>query len=173
VKSDKEVKLDKKVTAATQQNKTAQEQESKVQEAKKEEAKAEEEQQGNAINKENNQDKLEAFNRHEKTDDTLREARKAAFKNATAVDNNTVHFFDYDNAKQSWNNDWAAYRNARDAIHPCKIPESDNFLGAQQCRFNWECRGARTCERGGWCTGFDGCEGSALPLEAPGLEPDF
>lgn len=165
--------MEKKVAAKSAETKVAQEKEVKAEETKKEAEKAKEEVQGQKINTENNKDKLEAFNRHEKTDDTLREARKKAFKDANKIENNTVHFFEYDNAKQSWNNDWAAYRNAREAVHPCKIPESDNFLGAQQCRFNWECRGARTCERGGWCSGFDGCEGSALPLEAPGLEPDF
>lgn len=144
-----------------------------AEEVKKQAAAAKEEQQGAALNKQINKDKEEAFARHEKTDDTLREARKKAFKDANSVDNNSVHFFEYNNAKQSWNNDWAGYRNAREAIHPCKIAESDNFLGAQQCRFNWECRGARTCERGGWCSGYDACDGTALPLEAPGLDPDF
>jgi len=29
--------------------------------------------------------------------------------------------------------------------------------------------GVRMCERGGWCSGFDGCEGSPLPTQAPGV----
>merc|ERR1712070_312743 len=41
---------------------------------------------------------------------------------------------DYDNAKELWK-------------------------GAQQCSQSWGCRGARLCERGGWCSGYDGCEG--------------
>merc|ERR1711974_218792 len=54
---------------------------------------------------------------------------------------------DYDNAKEHWK-------------------------GAQQCSQSWECRGARLCERGGWCSGYDGCEGTPLPDQAPGLLPD-
>lgn len=71
-----------------------------------------------------------------------------------------------------WNNDWAYYRNFREDQNNCKIAESDNWYGAQQCRYAWECRGARQCERGGWCSGYDGCEGTPLPLLAPGIEPD-
>ena len=81
-----------------------------------------------------------------------------------------LHFFDFDNAKMLWNNDWEAYRENREAVeHNCRLAESDNFLGAQQCKYQWECRGARTCERGGWCSGYDGCEESPLPTQAPGL----
>merc|ERR1719468_929511 len=60
-----------------------------------------------------------------------------------------LHFFDFDNASS--------------------IAETDNWKGAQQCVESWECRGARLCERGGWCSGFDGCEGSPLPTQAPGV----
>ena len=107
-----------------------------------------------------------------KTSDELRVARNKAIANASSKDQNTVHFFEYDNAKENWNNNWAEYRNFRESQNTCKIAESDNWYGAQQCKYNWECRGARTCERGGWCSGYDGCEGTPLPLSAPGLEPD-
>ena len=81
-----------------------------------------------------------------------------------------LHFFDFDNAKMLWNNDWEAYRAAREETeHDCRLAETDNFLGAQQCKYAWECRGARTCERGGWCNGYDGCEGTPLPTQAPGV----
>merc|ERR1719329_1334188 len=81
-----------------------------------------------------------------------------------------LHFFDFDNAKMLWNNDWEAYRTAREETeHDCRLAETDNFLGAQQCKYQWECRGARVCERGGWCSGYDGCEGTPLPTESPGL----
>merc|ERR1712110_1174473 len=49
---------------------------------------------------------------------------------------------------------------------------TDNWKGAQQCSQSWECRGARLCERGGWCSGYDGCEGTPLPNQAPGLAAD-
>ena len=101
---------------------------------------------------------------------------------ATAVElgsaQDDLHFFDFDNAKMLWKNDFAAYQAAREEAdiggegNNCRLAESDNYLGAQQCKFSWECRGARTCERGGWCSGYDGCEGSPLPTQAPGLLPD-
>ena len=82
-----------------------------------------------------------------------------------------LHFFDFDNAKMLWKGDWDAYRWARESTeHDCKLAETDNWLGAQQCKYQWECRGARTCERGGWCSGYDGCEGTPLPTQSPGLE---
>ena len=89
-----------------------------------------------------------------------------------------LHFFDFDNAKMIWKNDWNAYQADRAAAdiggagNNCRLAESDNFLGAQQCKQSWECRGARTCERGGWCSGYDGCEESPLPTQAAGLLPD-
>ena len=89
-----------------------------------------------------------------------------------SVDGKPISFFDFDNAKMIWNKDWEAYRNARSDDNNCKLPESDNWLGAQQCKYSWECRGARTCERGGWCSGYDGCDGTPLPMQAPGLSPD-
>ena len=90
-----------------------------------------------------------------------------------ASNDDKLHFFEFDNAKMIWKNDWDFYRNSRDhGEHDCKLAESDNFLGAQQCRFSWECRGARICERGGWCSGYDGCEGTPLPQEAAGLSAD-
>ena len=43
-----------------------------------------------------------------------------------------LHFFEFDNAKMLWHNDWEAYRDAREAVeHDCKLAESDNYLGAQ------------------------------------------
>lgn len=89
-----------------------------------------------------------------------------------------LHIFDFDNAKMLWKNDWAYYREYREAQdadgdgNNCRLAESDNYLGAQQCKESWECRGARTCERGGWCSGYDGCLNTPLPMQAPGLLPD-
>lgn len=79
---------------------------------------------------------------------------------------------DYDNGRQLWGNNYARYRAARPNDQDCSISESDNWMGAQQCSQSWECRGARLCERGGWCSGYDGCEGTPLPDQAPGLSPD-
>ena len=45
-----------------------------------------------------------------------------------------VNFFDFNNAKMIWNNDWENYRNVHgnDADdNNCRLAESDNFLGAQ------------------------------------------
>merc|ERR1712064_269198 len=74
-----------------------------------------------------------------------------------------------DNAKELWGADWAKYRAAHPNDQDCGISESDNWKGAQQCSQSWECRGARLCERCGWCSGYDGCEGTPLPDQAPGL----
>ena len=79
---------------------------------------------------------------------------------------------DYDNGKDLWKGKWSAYRASRPNDQDCSISESDNWMGAQQCSQSWECRGARLCERGGWCSGYDGCEGTPLPDQAPGLTPD-
>ena len=79
---------------------------------------------------------------------------------------------DYDNAKELWKGDFAKYRAAHPHDQDCSISESDNWKGAQQCSQSWECRGARLCEIGGWCSGYDGCEGTPLPDQAPGLLPD-
>ena len=79
---------------------------------------------------------------------------------------------DFDNAKGVWKNDWKAYVKAHPHDQDCSVAESDNWKGAQQCSQSWECRGARLCERGGWCSGYDGCEGTPLPDQAPGLTPD-
>merc|ERR1712072_107631 len=91
---------------------------------------------------------------------------------ALAGDDDKLHFFDFDNAKMLYKGDWAAYKKTRPHDQDCSIPESDNWKGAQQCSQSWECRGARLCERGGWCSGYDGCEGTPLPDQAPGLLPD-
>merc|ERR1711918_222245 len=61
---------------------------------------------------------------------------------------------DYDNGKELWGADWAKYRAAHPNDQDCGISESDNWKGAQQCSQSWECRGARLCERGGWCSGY-------------------
>ena len=79
---------------------------------------------------------------------------------------------DYDNGKTLWAANYKKYRAARPNDQDCSISESDNWMGAQQCSQSWECRGARLCERGGWCSGYDGCEGTPLPDQAPGLAPD-
>merc|ERR1712146_94188 len=76
---------------------------------------------------------------------------------AQAGDDDKLHFFDFDNAKMLYKGDWAAYKKSRPHDNDCSIAESDNWKGAQQCVESWECRGARMCERGGWCSGFDGC----------------
>ena len=90
----------------------------------------------------------------------------------------SVHFFDFDNAKMLYQDNFEQYRADREAQalglpdNNCRLAESDNYYGAQQCKFSWECRGARLCERGGWCNGYDACEETALPLQANGLTPD-
>ena len=87
-------------------------------------------------------------------------------------------FFEFDNAKMLYKDNFEAYRDMREdqaqglPDNNCKLAESDNFYGAQQCKFSWECRGARMCERGGWCNGYDACEETPLPLQANGLLPD-
>merc|ERR1712028_163103 len=63
---------------------------------------------------------------------------------------------DFNNAQELWKGDWAKYRPAHPADQDCSISESDNWKGARQCSQSWECRGARLCERGGWCSGYDG-----------------
>ena len=92
----------------------------------------------------------------------------------TAEDDGSLHFFDFNNANMIWKKDWEAYRQVRDDgdSNNCRLAESDNWYGAQQCRFSWECRGARMCERAGWCSGYDGCEQSPLPQQSAGLLPD-
>ena len=59
----------------------------------------------------------------------------ASAENLNTISNNDkLHFFDFDNAKMIWNNNWSAYRDARDPDgdgNNCRLAESDNFLGAQ------------------------------------------
>merc|ERR1719201_2807403 len=93
----------------------------------------------------------------------------AALIATSSAQEDKLHFFDFDNAKMLYKGDWAAYKKSRPHDNDCSIAESDNWKGAQQCVESWEYRGARMCERGGWCSGFDGCEGSPLPTQAPGL----
>ena len=84
-------------------------------------------------------------------------------------DGDKLHFFNFDNSKMLYKGDWAEYKKSRPHDNDCSIAESDNWKGAQECTESWECRGARMCERGGWCSGFDGCEGTPLPTQAPGV----
>ena len=55
---------------------------------------------------------------------------------------------------------WKAYRGER-GDHDCNIQELNNWYGAQRCIENFECQGARLCERGsknlGWCSGDSAC----------------
>ena len=87
-------------------------------------------------------------------------------------------FFDLENAAALYNNNFEQYRADRESQalgmpdNNCKLAETDNYYGAQQCKFSWECRGARLCERGGWCNGYDACEETPLPMQANGLLPD-
>ena len=78
------------------------------------------------------------------------------------------------NAERYWGKNWEAYREANDDAdsNNCKIYESHNWSGAQQCKFSWECRGARSCERGGFCSGWDACVETPFPMQAPGVLPD-
>ena len=39
----------------------------------------------------------------------------------------------------------------------CSINEENNYRGPNQCWFNSECAGARTCGYGGYCQGESGC----------------
>ena len=89
-----------------------------------------------------------------------------------------LNFFEFDNAKMLYNDNFEQYRADREAQamglpdNNCKLAESDNYYGAQQCKFSWECRGARMYVRGGWCDGYDACEETPLPMQANGLLPD-
>jgi len=95
----KDIKLEKDVAEAVEKKKDEVKAEEKVEEEKKDAAKAAEKIVAEQKIEETATDKKESFARHEDTDDKLREARKAAFKDATSKDSNTVHFFEYDNAK--------------------------------------------------------------------------
>ena len=78
----------------------------------------------------------------------------------------------FPNKESLYANNWAGYKKTRQLMVDCDIYESENWLGTGKCKYSWECRGARLCERGGWCSGYDGCEGTPLPDQAPGLLPD-
>ena len=79
----------------------------------------------------------------------------------------------FTNKENLYSNNWEKYKKSRQLMVDCVIYESENWLGTGKCKYSWECRGARVCERGGWCSGYDGCEGTPLPDQAPGLAPDF
>ena len=95
-----------------------------------------------------------------------------ATTSATKID--TTDGKEVTNAEHWWGNDYEKYRTTLEDgdSNNCRIYESRNWIGAQQCKFSWECRGARTCERGGWCSGYDGCENTPFPYQAPGLATD-
>ena len=89
-------------------------------------------------------------------------AAVSASENESLFDNSAIY-----------DNDFEAYRELHSASdNDCKIYESKNFYGAQQCKFSWECRGARSCERGGFCSGWDACVETPFPMQAPGILPD-
>ena len=78
----------------------------------------------------------------------------------------------FPNKESLYGNNWDKYKKSRQLMVDCDIYESENWLGTGKCKYSWECRGARLCERGGWCSGYDGCEGTPLPDQAPGLSFD-
>ena len=78
----------------------------------------------------------------------------------------------FPNKESLYQNNWAGYKKTRQLMVDCDIYESENWLGTGKCKYSWECRGARMCERGGWCSGYDGCAETPLPEQAPGLLPD-
>ena len=51
----------------------------------------------------------------------------------TRDDDGSLHFFDFNNARMLWKEDWEGYRAARDDGdgNNCRLAESDNWLGAQ------------------------------------------
>ena len=57
-----------------------------------------------------------------------------------------------------WNGNWNAYQESRSRSNDCDLRESENWLGTGQCKYSWECRGARMCEGNGWCQGNDACD---------------
>ena len=61
-------------------------------------------------------------------------------------------------AHDIWNGNWAAYRGSRVNENDCDVREAENWLGGGQCKYSWECRGARMCEGNGWCLGNDACD---------------
>ena len=97
-----------------------------------------------------------------------------ATSSATKLDNAVTDTEAPANPERWWGKDYEKYRTTLDDgdANNCRIYESRNWIGAQQCAHSWECRGARTCERGGWCSGYDGCEGTPFPYQAPGLASD-
>ena len=62
---------------------------------------------------------------------------------------------------------WAEYHDNRPKEHDCSVNERYNWYGNHRCRFSWECKGARLCEKHiyndpslsgiGWCRGPDAC----------------
>ena len=54
-----------------------------------------------------------------------------ATASAVQVEDDKLHFFDFDNAKMLYKGDWAAYKRSRPHDNDCSIAESDNWKGAQ------------------------------------------
>ena len=50
---------------------------------------------------------------------------------AVQMEDDKLHFFDFDNAKMLYIGDWAAYKRSRPHDNDCSIAESDNWKGAQ------------------------------------------
>jgi hypothetical protein len=50
---------------------------------------------------------------------------------AVQMEDDKLHFFDFDNAKMLYKGDWAAYKRSRPHDNDCSIAESDNWKGAQ------------------------------------------
>ena len=62
------------------------------------------------------------------------------FVAAVKDDGTKLNFFEFNNAKMLWKDDFAAYQTAREEAdiggegNNCRLAESDNFYGAQQCK---------------------------------------
>ena len=78
----------------------------------------------------------------------------------------------FPNKESMYGNDWDKYKKSRQLMVDCDIYESENWLGTGKCKYSWECRGARSCERGGFCSGWDACVETPFPMQAPGILPD-
>ena len=50
---------------------------------------------------------------------------------AVQMEDDKLHFFDFDNAKMLYKGDWASYKRSRPHDNDCSIAESDNWKGAQ------------------------------------------
>ena len=50
---------------------------------------------------------------------------------AVQMEDDKLHFFDFDIAKMLYKGDWASYKRSRPHDNDCSIAESDNWKGAQ------------------------------------------